>query len=79
MGRANDICDRLAALPVPSIAVVHGFCLGGGLEIALACKYRIAIEDARFGFPEISALACIRAWAAPRASRISSIRRRRWK
>src|SRR6478752_369794 len=53
MGRANDICDRLAALPVPSIAVVHGFCLGGGLEIALACKYRIAIEDARFGFPEI--------------------------
>ena len=53
MGRANDICDRLAALPVPSVAVIHGFCLGGGLEIALACKYRLAIDSARFGFPEI--------------------------
>lgn len=53
MGRANDICDRLAGLPVPSVAVIHGFCLGGGLEIALACKYRIAIDGARFAFPEI--------------------------
>lgn len=53
MGRANDIMNRFAALPVPTVAVVHGFCLGGGLEVALACKYRIAIEDARFGFPEV--------------------------
>ena len=38
---------------VPTVAVIHGYCLGGGLEIALACDYRIAIDDARFGFPEV--------------------------
>src|SRR6185295_12036636 len=32
---------------------IHGFCLGGGLEVALACQSRIAIDDARFGFPEV--------------------------
>ena len=47
------VIDRLEALHVPTIAVIHGFCLGGGLEIALACRYRIAIDDARFGFPEV--------------------------
>ena len=33
--------------------MIHGFCLGGGLEVALACRSRIAIDDARFGFPEV--------------------------
>ena len=33
--------------------MIHGFCLGGGLEVALACQMRIAIDGARFGFPEI--------------------------
>ena len=33
--------------------MIHGFCLGGGLEVALACQMRIAIDDARFGFPEV--------------------------
>ncbi len=54
MKRAHAIIDRLAALRIPTIAVVHGHCLGGGLELALACKHRIAIEGATFGFPEIS-------------------------
>ena len=53
IGRANTVVDRLEALKVPTIAVIHGFCLGGGLEIALACKWRIAIDDAKFGFPEV--------------------------
>ena len=53
IGRAHRVTDRLEKLGMPTIAVVHGFCLGGGFEIALACKYRIAIEDARFGFPEV--------------------------
>ena len=35
------------------MAVIHGFCLGGGLEVALACQSRIAIDGARFGFPEV--------------------------
>jgi 3-hydroxyacyl-CoA dehydrogenase/enoyl-CoA hydratase/3-hydroxybutyryl-CoA epimerase len=53
IGRAHAVIDRLEALRVPSVAVIHGFCLGGGLEVALACQMRIAIEDARFGFPEV--------------------------
>jgi 3-hydroxyacyl-CoA dehydrogenase / enoyl-CoA hydratase / 3-hydroxybutyryl-CoA epimerase len=50
---ANAVVDRLDRLAVPTVAVVHGYCLGGGLEIALACDSRIAVEDARFGFPEV--------------------------
>jgi 3-hydroxyacyl-CoA dehydrogenase / enoyl-CoA hydratase / 3-hydroxybutyryl-CoA epimerase len=53
IARAHRVTDRLENLGMPTIAVVHGFCLGGGFEIALACKYRIAIDDARFGFPEV--------------------------
>ena len=53
IGRAHAVIDRLEALRVPTVAVIHGFCLGGGLEVALACQSRIAIEGARFGFPEV--------------------------
>src|SRR6202140_2367804 len=53
IGRAHAVIDRLEGLKVPTVAVVHGFCLGGGLEVALACQSRIAIDGARFGFPEV--------------------------
>jgi 3-hydroxyacyl-CoA dehydrogenase/enoyl-CoA hydratase/3-hydroxybutyryl-CoA epimerase len=53
IGRAHAVIDRLEGLKVPTVAVIHGFCLGGGLEVALACQSRIAIEGARFGFPEV--------------------------
>src|ERR1700710_2718857 len=53
IGRAHAIIDRLEALKTPTVAVIHGFCLGGGLEVALACQSRIAIDGARFGFPEV--------------------------
>jgi 3-hydroxyacyl-CoA dehydrogenase/enoyl-CoA hydratase/3-hydroxybutyryl-CoA epimerase len=53
IGRAHAIIDRLEALRIPTVAVIHGFCLGGGLEVALACQSRIAIDGARFGFPEV--------------------------
>jgi 3-hydroxyacyl-CoA dehydrogenase/enoyl-CoA hydratase/3-hydroxybutyryl-CoA epimerase len=51
--RAHAVTDRLDKLKPPTVAVIHGYCLGGGLEIALACDYRIAIEDASLGFPEV--------------------------
>ena len=53
ISRAHTVIDRLETLRIPSVAVIHGFCLGGGLEVALACQSRIAIDGARFGFPEV--------------------------
>ena len=49
--RGHAVLDRLDRLPLPTVAVIHGYCLGGGLEVALACDFRIAIDDASFGFP----------------------------
>ena len=51
----QHIFDRLAKLPFPSVALIHGHCLGGGLELALACTYRVAREDegTRLGLPEV--------------------------
>src|SRR6185312_6132810 len=51
--RGHAVFDRLDRLPLPTVAVIHGFCLGGGLELALACDHRIAIDGASFGFPEV--------------------------
>ncbi len=49
------VLDRLSRLPYPSVAVIHGPCLGGGLELALACSYRVACDDERtsLGLPEV--------------------------
>ena len=53
IARGHGVLDRLDRLPLPTVAVIHGYCLGGGLEVALACDHRIAIDDASFGFPEV--------------------------
>jgi 3-hydroxyacyl-CoA dehydrogenase/enoyl-CoA hydratase/3-hydroxybutyryl-CoA epimerase len=53
MTRAHAVIDRLEALTIPTIAVIHGYCLGGGLEVALACHHRIGVEGSTYGFPEI--------------------------
>ncbi|MEJ2060663.1 MAG: enoyl-CoA hydratase-related protein, partial [Gammaproteobacteria bacterium] len=53
--RGQAIMDRIAALPFPTLALINGYCLGGGLELSLACDYRIAQEGARtrIGLPEV--------------------------
>ena len=49
------VFDRLEALPMPTAAAIHGFALGGGLELALACDYRVAADEGRLnlGLPEV--------------------------
>ena len=53
LGRGHEILNRLENMKLPTVAIIHGFCLGGGLEVVLACNMRIAIDGARFGFPEV--------------------------
>ena len=45
LSRGLTVFDRLAGLKVPTVAVVHGVCLGGGLELALACRFRVALAS----------------------------------
>jgi len=49
----GDVYERIAALPVPTVGAIHGWCLGGALEMALAFDFRIADETATFGLPEV--------------------------
>ncbi|HEY5263663.1 MAG TPA: 3-hydroxyacyl-CoA dehydrogenase NAD-binding domain-containing protein [Steroidobacteraceae bacterium] len=50
----RDLFRQLEQLPVPVVAGMHGVAMGGGLEIALACHYRVAVASARFGLPEVT-------------------------
>jgi enoyl-CoA hydratase/carnithine racemase len=49
----RDLCEAARAFPVPVIARIPGWCLGGGLEFAAACDFRIAAHDAKFAMPEV--------------------------
>ena len=50
----GDVYERFAALPQPTIAALHGYCLGGGLELALAADFRVADETTVLGLPEVA-------------------------
>ena len=52
---AQKVLDRIEALPFPTVAIIHGFALGGGFELALACKYRVGVKGDKFsiGLPEV--------------------------
>ena len=54
--RTHALFARIEGLKIPVVAGIHGFCLGGGLELALACHYRVAVNDdkTRIGFPEVN-------------------------
>src|SRR5690606_7204167 len=54
--RTHALFTRIENMKIPVVAGIHGFCLGGGLELALACHYRIAVNDekTRIGFPEVN-------------------------
>ncbi|MGY4409794.1 acetyl-CoA acetyltransferase family protein [Bradyrhizobium sp. LB7.1] len=53
ISRLRDLCEAVRAFPAPVIARMPGWCLGGGLEVAAACDFRIAAHDAHFGMPEV--------------------------
>jgi 3-hydroxyacyl-CoA dehydrogenase/enoyl-CoA hydratase/3-hydroxybutyryl-CoA epimerase len=51
----NEVFDKVEKLPFPTVAMVHGFCMGGGTELALACRYRVMDDGpkTRMGLPEV--------------------------
>jgi len=49
----QEVMNHIAALPVPTIAAINGYALGGGLELALACDLRVAAKKAKLGLPEV--------------------------
>lgn len=63
----NDVFDRVAALPFPTLALIHGFCMGGGLELALACRHRLADDgrETRLALPEVM-LGIVPGWGGAR-------------
>ena len=82
--RVNDLIwlgqavfDRLARLPMPKVAAIHGACMGGGFEVTLACDWRIASdhESTKIGLPETQ-LGILPAWGgSTRLSRIVGLRK----
>jgi len=72
---AADLIERT---PVPVVAAIHGYCLGGGLEIALACDFRVAHVDAQLGFPEVNLGLLPGGGGTQRAPRLISPGRARW-
>jgi 3-hydroxyacyl-CoA dehydrogenase/enoyl-CoA hydratase/3-hydroxybutyryl-CoA epimerase len=63
----NEVFDKVERLPFPTVAMIHGFCMGGGTELALACRYRVADEGpkTRMALPEVM-LGIVPGWGGAR-------------
>ncbi len=68
--RMRSICDRIAGFPTPTIAVLNGHALGGGAEVAVAADIRLAADDIKIGFNQVS-LAIMPAWGG--AERLAAL------
>jgi len=73
----SGVSNRLARLPMPTIAAIEGNALGGGLELALACDLRIASERARLGLPEVRLAVIPGAGGTQRLPRVVGLARAR--
>ena len=69
--KGNDIFRMIETFPLPVIAAVNGFALGGGCELAMSCDFRICAEQAIFGQPEVGSV-------SHRASAVPSVLRASW-
>jgi enoyl-CoA hydratase/carnithine racemase len=74
----QPVADLIEQAPVPVVAAIHGYCLGGGLEIALACDYRVAHREAQLGFPEVNLGLLPGGGGTQRAPRLISRGRAAW-
>jgi enoyl-CoA hydratase/3-hydroxyacyl-CoA dehydrogenase len=74
----QPVADLIEQTAVPMVAAIHGYCLGGGLEIALACDFRIATRDAQLGFPEVNLGLLPGGGGTQRAPRLIGPGRARW-
>lgn len=73
----QKLAETLDELPCATIAAIEGACLGGGLELALCCDYRVATPNSRFGFPEITVGALPTGGGTVRAPRAIGLSRTR--
>src|SRR5579862_2945143 len=69
-----EVCDRIERCAKPVISAIHGAALGGGLEVALASHYRVALPDARLGLPEVKLGLMPGAGGTQRAPRLIGVR-----
>ena len=73
----HEVLDLIEGGPKPVVAAIHGTALGGGLEVTLACHYRVAVKTARFGLPEVKLGLLPGAGGTQRLPRVVGSRRRR--